>query len=113
MPLEVGIWRLDKNMERITPSSIELESELEEAITKDISILSPTVKLMLIGRQIPTAYGKFIDLQRGLLDLVAPELRRAFRNRSYSDVLAWMALLKRSVSTAFACENTLTERTHL
>ena len=42
-----------------------------------------------------------------MLDLVAPELRRAFRNRNYSDVLAYMALLKRSVSTANACMRTL------
>ncbi len=50
----------------------------------------------------------FIELQRALLDLVAPELRRAFRTRNYSNVLAWMALLKRSVSTVVACERTLT-----
>jgi ERCC4-related helicase len=55
----------------------------------------------------PKKHGAFIDLQRGLLDLVAPELRRAFRNRNYSDVLAYMALLKRSVSTAQACKETL------
>lgn len=53
-------------------------------------------------------HAKFIELQRRLLDLIAPELRRAFHNRSYSDVLAWMALLKRSVSTAFACQQTVT-----
>lgn len=52
-------------------------------------------------------HAKFLELQRTLLDLVAPELRRAFRNRSYSDVLAWMALLKRSVSTVAACGRTL------
>lgn len=55
----------------------------------------------------PQKHARFVELQRGLLDLVAPELRRAFRNRSYSDVLAWMALLKRSVSTAAACGETL------
>jgi ERCC4-related helicase len=55
----------------------------------------------------PARHAGFIELQRRLLDLVAPELRRAFRNKSYSDVLAWMALLKRSVSTALACGRTL------
>ena len=49
----------------------------------------------------------FINLQRGLLDLVAPELKRAFRNRNYSDVLAYIALLKRSVSSVNACRQTL------
>ena len=52
-------------------------------------------------------YPKFAELQQGLLDLVAPELRRAFRNKSYSDVLAFIALLKRSVSTVEACRSTL------
>jgi hypothetical protein len=55
----------------------------------------------------PKKHAAFIDLQRSLLDLVAPELRRAYRNRNYSDVLAYMALLKRSVSTAQACQQTL------
>ena len=49
----------------------------------------------------------FIALQRALLDLIAPELRRAFRARRYSDVLSFIALLKRSVSTVAACRSTL------
>ena len=51
---------------------------------------------------------KFVELQQGLLDLLAPELRRAFRNKAYSDVLAFIALLKRSVSTVAACRASLT-----
>lgn len=54
-----------------------------------------------------TRHEAFVDLQRRLMELVAPELRRAFRNRNYSDVLGWMALLKRSVSTVAACAETL------
>jgi len=50
----------------------------------------------------------FIELQRSLLDLIAPELRRAFHNRRYADVLSFIALLKRSVSTVAACKSTLT-----
>jgi ERCC4-related helicase len=52
-------------------------------------------------------HARFVALQRALLDLVAPELRRAFRTRRYSDVLAFLALLKRSVSTVEACRSTL------
>lgn len=52
-------------------------------------------------------HAAFIELQKGLVALVAPELRRAFRNRRYHDVLAFIALLKRSVSTARACVQTL------
>lgn len=55
----------------------------------------------------PPRHKQFLQLQRALLDLVAPELRRAFRNKNYSDVLAWMALLKRSVSTVAAFRRTL------
>lgn len=49
----------------------------------------------------------FISLQRELMELIAPELRRAFRARRYSDVLSFIALLKRSVSTVEACRTTL------
>lgn len=50
---------------------------------------------------------QFVQLQQQLLALIAPELRRAFRQKTYSDVLAYIALLKRSVSTAAACYETL------
>jgi ERCC4-related helicase len=55
----------------------------------------------------PKQYSPFMDLQRGLLDLVAPELRKAFRAKRYADVLAYIALLKRSVSTVAALKSTL------
>jgi superfamily II DNA or RNA helicase len=56
---------------------------------------------------VSAAHPEFAALQHQLLELVAPALRRAFRARSYSDVLAYLALLKRSVSTAAACYETL------
>ena len=49
----------------------------------------------------------FAALQRGILEFVAPQLRSAFRARRYSDVLAFISLLKRSVSTVAACRQTL------
>jgi superfamily II DNA or RNA helicase len=52
-------------------------------------------------------HANFAELQKGLLDLLAPELRRAFHNKTYSDVLAFIALLKRSVSSVAACKATL------
>jgi superfamily II DNA or RNA helicase len=55
----------------------------------------------------PAEHDGFLQFQSKLLDLIAPELRRALRNRSYSDLLAWLSLLKRSVSTIDACANTL------
>ncbi len=50
---------------------------------------------------------QFIELERSLIDLIAPQLKRAFRARQYSDVLSFIALLKRSVSTVAACLSTL------
>lgn len=60
MPIEVGIWRLGVKPQKVTTSSIDSEKLLEDAIVKDLSILSS--QLMLLGRQVPTSYGKFIDM---------------------------------------------------
>ncbi|MHB8967101.1 MAG: endonuclease NucS domain-containing protein [Thermoleophilia bacterium] len=60
MPIEVGIWRMGDKLEKVTFSAIESELKLEDQLAKDISILS--ADLMLVGRQVMTAFGKFIDL---------------------------------------------------
>lgn len=60
MPIELGIWKLGKELEKVTFSSIESEDKLEDTLVQDISILSND--LMLIGRQVLTIHGKFIDL---------------------------------------------------
>jgi ERCC4-related helicase len=49
----------------------------------------------------------FIQLHQQLLALLAPELRKAMRSRRYNDVLSFIALLKRSVSSVAACKTTL------
>lgn len=49
----------------------------------------------------------FVRLQRGLVELVAPRLKTAMRKRRYGDVLAFVSLLKRSVSSVAACKRTL------
>lgn len=54
-----------------------------------------------------TAHADFLAAQRELLGFVAPELRRAMRSRRYDDALAYMALLKRSISTAYALHSTV------
>ncbi len=85
MPIEVGVWRLGNELKQVSFTSIESESKLEDTLAADISILSP--KLMLIGRQIPTAHGKFIDMlaidAEGSLSVI--ELKR---NRTPRDVVA-------------------------
>jgi hypothetical protein len=60
MPIELGIWRLGNKPTRVSMSAIDSEAKLEDTLAQDISILSP--QLMLVGRQIFTAYGKLIDL---------------------------------------------------
>ena len=55
----------------------------------------------------PVKHGRYRALHRSLLDLVGPELKRAFRARRYSDVLSFFSLLKRSVSTVAALTSTL------
>jgi ERCC4-related helicase len=55
----------------------------------------------------PKTAPRFAAFQEALVSLVAPQLRRSLKRRAYGDVLAFIALLKRSVSTARACASTL------
>jgi PAS domain-containing protein len=61
MPVEVTIWRVNKNSpNKISYSAIDSEKKLEEVIFNDISILGD--EFLLVGRQVRTDYGKFTDL---------------------------------------------------
>lgn len=61
MPLEVGLWRVDGHAPvKVNASGVPLESQLERMVESDPTILG--TPLLLIGRQVPTDYGKFIDL---------------------------------------------------
>ena len=85
MPIEVGIWRLGSTLERVEFSAMDSESKLENTLKQDISILSPD--LMVIGCQVATAFGKFIDIlalnREG--KMVVIELKR---NRTPREVVA-------------------------
>lgn len=76
MPIEVGIWRLGQKVERIAFKPMPTEGWLEDVIAEDIGILDPA--LLLIGRQVSTSYGKYIDLLAMDADgkLVVIELKR-------------------------------------
>ncbi len=60
MPIELSIWRIDAGLERIQPTTMNLEERLESLLARDITIASP--HWMVIGRQVPTPWGKLIDL---------------------------------------------------
>lgn len=60
MPIEVGLWKVNNGVKRIDYSPIESEKKLEDILEKDISILSD--QLLLIGRQVSTSFGKYIDI---------------------------------------------------
>ena len=85
MSSEIGLWKIDGKPERLKPSEIDLESTLEEIIEADPDILDQPV--MIVGRQVPTDHGKFIDLlaidSEGVLHIL--ELKRHLTPR---DVVA-------------------------
>jgi RecB family endonuclease NucS len=60
MPMEIGLWRVDGTPTKVTTSKMPLESRLEELLETDPSMLG--LPVFLIGRQVPTDYGKYIDL---------------------------------------------------
>jgi len=93
--------------ERYRPYVVRrLKNHVVDPVTKQ-SLFRDRVVLPTPVKPDPKKHANFIALQKGLMELLAPELRRAFHNKSYSDVLAFIALLKRSVSTVEACKATL------
>lgn len=62
MPIEMALWRLEGNKSvPVASSSLEAERRLEDVLAADISILGLD-RLVVIGRQVPTRFGKFVDL---------------------------------------------------
>jgi hypothetical protein len=101
MALEMGLWRADGGkLTRLSPTGVGLESELEDYIESDPSILGP--RLMLIGRQVLTAHGGFIDLLAVDADGVVHVLELK-RDKTPRDVVAqaldygsWVSTLGRA-----------------
>lgn len=85
MPLELGIWRIDGDTRAIVPARMDREERLESIVHGDVSILG--LDVMIVGRQVPTDYGKRIDLLAidGDGALVVVELKR---DRTPRDVVA-------------------------
>jgi RecB family endonuclease NucS len=85
MPLELGIWRIDGDTRAVVPARMDREERLEAIVHRDVSILG--LDVMVIRRQVPTDYGKRIDLLAidGDGALVVVELKR---DRTPRDVVA-------------------------
>ena len=83
MPIEVAVWRLGDNLKRISMSPLDSEEKLENTLASNLSVLSSG--LMLIGRQVATAYGKVVDLlamdAEGNLSVVELKKQRIPRER--------------------------------
>lgn len=85
MPIETQIWRIEDKPKKVVYSSIQSEEKLEQLIEEDMSLVEPG--LILLGRQVPTAFGKFVDLLAidGEGHLVIIELKR---NKTSREVVA-------------------------
>lgn len=100
MALEMGLWRVDDGRPtRLATSGVGLESQLEDYIVADPTLLGQ--QLLLIGRQVPTGYG-FIDLlaidAEGVVHIL--ELKRDKTPRDVVaqtlDYASWVADLSRA-----------------
>ncbi|MCY3991339.1 MAG: endonuclease NucS [Caldilineaceae bacterium] len=60
MPIETEIWRIQQDLSPLPLTNIDLEQRLQEIIVADLSIVD--TGLMLIGREVPTAFGGYIDI---------------------------------------------------
>ncbi|AZR74318.1 hypothetical protein BBF96_13510 [Anoxybacter fermentans] len=62
MPQEMRLWKIESNdrLKEINISRLDLEERIENWLENDISMISDN--LLVIGRQVKTDYGKFIDL---------------------------------------------------
>jgi len=60
MPIEVGLWKLGDRLQPVEFTRMNSENRLETVLADEIAVVD--TDLLLIGRQVPTAFGKFIDL---------------------------------------------------
>ncbi len=85
MPLELGVWRIDGGLKAVDFGSLDIESRLEDILDEDLGIASPN--WLVIGRQVRTDHGLFVDLLAIDRDanLVVLELKR---DKTYRDIVA-------------------------
>jgi hypothetical protein len=85
MPVEIGLWRVDGQPQRLVAGGAPLEAKLEALIETDPSVLG--TPLLIIGRQVPTGFGGFIDLL-GVDAEGAVHVLELKRDRTPRDVVA-------------------------
>lgn len=105
---QARLWRIETGdtLREISQSHLDVEARLEQWLKNDIFILSPD--LLVIGQQVPTDSGGFIDLlcmnQAG--DLIVVELKRDKTPREITaqvlDYGSWVVDLSNERVTAIA-----------
>jgi hypothetical protein len=108
MPDEVRLWRVctDEALAEIVRAPLDLEARLQEWLARDISMLDPG--LLVIGREVETDFGGFIDLLciNSDGDLVVVELKRDKTPREITaqalDYGSWVVDLSNERVTAIA-----------
>ena len=108
MAAEVRLWRVSdaEQLIEIGRTSLDLESRLQAWLVRDISILDPA--LMVIGREVETDFGGFIDLLciDAVGDLIIVELKRDRTPREVTaqalDYASWVTDLSNDDVTAIA-----------
>jgi hypothetical protein len=108
MPDQIRLWQVgpDEKLKEIQRTRLDLESRLQEWLSKDISILDPG--LLVIGREVETDFGGFIDIlcidEDG--NLVIVELKRDKTPREITaqtlDYASWTADLSNERITTIA-----------
>ena len=108
MAEDVRIWEIleEDRLEEMKKTRLDLEARLEKWLEQDISILSSD--LLVIGRQVDTDFGGFIDLlcldYNG--DVVIVELKRDKTPREVTaqalDYASWVVALSNDKITEIA-----------
>jgi len=108
MAKEIHLWRVgpEGSLNEIQRASLDLEARLQDWLAQDISILDPG--LLVIGREVETDFGGFIDLlcMDSVGDLVVIELKRDKTPREITaqalDYGSWIADLSNERVTTTA-----------